>query len=76
MILTLAAAGAFLSSFEAIQRLEYAIMEVARLLVNAKVWATCKDNNQTRVLHYMLTVLGAQRKPESSREVLMESYSR
>jgi hypothetical protein len=37
MILTLAAAGAVLSDLEAIQRLGYAMLEVARLHVNEKV---------------------------------------
>jgi len=37
MILTLAAAGAVLSDLEAIQRLGYAMLEVARLQVNDKV---------------------------------------
>jgi hypothetical protein len=38
MILTLAAAGAVLSSAEPIQKLGYALMDIARLLVNSKVF--------------------------------------
>jgi hypothetical protein len=37
MILTLAAAGAVLAKVEAIQRLGYAMFEVARLKVNSSV---------------------------------------
>lgn len=37
MILSLAAAGAILSEVEAIQRLGYAMLEVARLQINIKV---------------------------------------
>lgn len=43
MILTLAAAGAVLSNVEPIQRLGYAILEVARLQINSKVFLEYYD---------------------------------